>query len=663
MNILIPDIWLREYLKTKATPSQIKEYLSLCGPSVERIVNDVYDIEITSNRPDAMSVIGIAREAAAILPRFGIRATLIGDPYKEKTTLPRAKGSLKLTLKTDPALNPRWMSVIFENVTVKTSPVWLTKYLELAGIRSLNNVVDITNFLMRAYGQPAHVFDYDQISSHKMILRASKKGEILITLDGKKHKLPGDDIVIEDGTGKLVDLCGIMGGQNSSVTEKTKRVMLFLQTYDPSHIRKTSMSLGHRTEAASLFEKGLDPELVKPVFLKVVEMMTEHTGGYVASNVTDIYPRPYKARTVTVTLAKVRSYIGKISSKDIKQTLQALGFGASFTNGAVAVTVPSFRRDVEIDVDVIEEIARIYGYHNIPSTLPEGEPPVVLPDPHLSWEEEVKVRLRDWGFTELITYSMISEDLIRRYDQDMRHVYKIANPLSEEWVYMRPHLILSMLEPMRQNLAHDPNLKVFELANVYKYRPNELPDEVPTLIVAWAGEHYYEAKGLAESILRLFGLHPEEVFLAPSDQPTSWYTNVHLTIGPYGSVGIMHTDKLALAGITTPITRVYLDFAKLMADAKPIKQFIPIPKYPPIIEDLSFIVPDRFAVGPLMTALKFAHRLVADVTLLDVHKNARTLHITYQDPKKNLTDEEIVPVRNKLIELAVKKFGLTLKSL
>ncbi len=666
MNILIPDIWLRTYLKTKATPLEIKEYLSLCGPSIERIYGEgnecVYDIEITGNRPDAMSVMGVAREAATILPRFGIPATLTGDPYREKVVFPQAKNDLKLTLKTDAELNPRWMSLIFDGVTVKTSPTWLTKYLELAGMRSLNNVVDITNFLMRAYGQPAHVFDYDAIEGHKMTLRASKKGEKLQTLDGKTHRLPGDDIVIEDKNGKLIDLCGIMGGENSSVTEHTKRVILFLQTYSPTHIRKTSMALGHRTEAAALFEKGLDTELVKPVFHKGMELMIELTGGKPASALIDLYPKPYKAVTVSVQLSKIHSYIGHISLKEIKETLAALGFRVQSTNKAITVVVPSFRRDVTIDVDVIEEIARVYGYQNIPSRLPEHAPPTTLPDPILSWEESVKVRLRDWGYTELITYSMVSKELMVAFGSDLEKTYKIANPLSSEWEYMRPDLFMSMVPVLRENLKLTKSLRVFELSMVYRFRPNDLPEEIPTLTVVWSGNRFLEAKGLAETIFSLFGIPFPLDLTNEAGQPLDWYSHHRLSLSEYGSLGTLDYRMLQQNGITTPLTRLVLDFGKLVARANARNTYTPVPKYPPIMEDLSFIVPDEFYVGPLMAALRAAHPLVFDVTLLDVHENTRTFHITYQDEKRNLTNADIAPVRTKLISLAESKFGLSLKS-
>lgn len=632
MNILIPDSWLREYLETKATPKQIKEYLSLCGPSVERIREEggdvVYEIEITTNRPDAMSLFGVAREAAAILPRFGIAAKLKNDPYL-KTKKVKPFEAKSLTVKTDPVLNPRWTSVVIENVTVKASPSWLKKKLEATGIRSLNNVIDVTNFLMRAFGQPAHAFDFDAIAdkpSHAtMILRDSKKGEKLVTLDGKSHILPGDDIVIEDGKGRLIDLCGVMGAKNSAIKETTKTVVLFLQTYDPAHIRRTMMNLSHRTEAGSLFEKGTDPELVMPAFAKGVALMSELTGGRLASKLHDIYPKPYKPYTVSLSRTKADAYIGRhLTDKEIVDILTPLGFQTKAAKEEISVTVPSFRRDVTIDVDIVEELARIYGYHSITATLPDTPPPVVMPDPMLTWEDEIKIRLRDWGFTELYTYSMISEELMDAHGLDKTKAYKITNPLSSEWVYMRPSLLPSVLAAIEQNKNIKPDLKLFELSMIYEYRPGDLPNEKPTLLVAWTGEHYLEAKGLAEAL---------------------------------GS-----SDSDASITLRKDVTLLEIDFSKLVALTQPTKQYIPIPKYPPSYEDLAFILPPKTPVGPILAAFKNAHPLVSDVTILDQYETTTTFHITYLSPEKNLTTEDLRPVREKLIAIAKENFNAILKN-
>lgn len=672
MNILVPDSWLHEYLHTKATPEQIKEYLSLCGPSVERTHTAggeiIYNIEVTSNRPDSMSVVGIAREAAAILPRFGIAAKLAGDPYAEKVRPFQARNPKKsLRVKTDPELNPRWTSIVIENVTVKPSPDWLKKKLESTGIRSINNVIDITNYLMRAYGQPAHAFDFDAISGGKptatMTLRASKKGERITTLDGKSHKLPGNDIVIEDAKGRLIDLCGIMGAQNSSITQTTKTVILFLQTYSPTHIRKTSMSLAHRTEAAALFEKETDSELVMPVFLEGVRLVGELTGGRAASKIYDIYPNPYKAQTASVARVKVDAYLGvHLPDKDIISILTSLGFPTKVSSKDIRVSVPSFRRDVAIDVDIIEELARIYGYHNIQTKLPDTEPPVVTPDPVLGWEEEIKTRLRDWGYTELYTYSMISEELMDIFGLDKQKAYKIANPLSSEWVYMRPHLFPSVLACAKENLNIRSDFKAFELSMAYQYRPNDLPQEVPTLVVLWTGHKFLEAKGLAKALFHLFGMDIPEQTHNDIRQPLRWYGATKLALGEFGSVGEVNTELLTNMGIHTPITRLFLDFGKLVAAAHPTKTYQPIPKYPASFEDIAFVLPDKTPIGPVMETVKATDPLIADVTLLDSHGDTRTLHVTYLSTAKNLTSDDIRPVREKIIDAVTKRFGGTLKT-
>lgn len=673
MNILIPDSWLREHLRTKATPKELKDYLSLSGPSVERINKEgketIYDIEVTGNRPDSMSVVGIAREASVILPRFGLKTALIDDPYtmnaKKESELYKKEGSKKISITTDPALNPRFTAIVLEEVTIKPSPTKMKKRLEMVGVRAINNVVDITNYIMHWYGQPVHAFDFDQI--HKtndtvtMIVRASKKGEKLVTLDGKTHMLPGDDIVIEDGSGKLIDLCGIMGGENSSISENTKTVILFMQTYDAMHIRKTSMRLAHRTEAAGLFEKTLDPELVLPAMLQGITLMTENTGGKVASKLYDVYPQPYKPYTVNATRAKVDTYLGThVPDKELAQTLTPLGFVPTITDETISVKVPSYRRDVTIDVDVIEEIARIYGYQNIKKALPSTEPPIVIPDPNLTHEHDIKIRLRGWGFTETYTYSMISEEQMNLFDLPKAKTYTIANPLSTEWVYMRPTLLPSMLAAVEQNLHFRDSVSLFELSMTYRWREGELPHERPTLIVVRAGEQFTEIKGVAEAVFTVMGIpFPKET--KPSDSPY-YKEGASLTLGSYGSIGLIKPTLLDALTIKKAVTVLELDFEKLAADAHPTNTYIPIAKYPPIIEDISFVVPDAFHVGPLLDTLTHAHKLVQSVVLLDIYEDKRTVRVAYSDPERTLTNEIIAPVREKLINVAQEKFGLTVQT-
>src|SRR3972149_7355431 len=346
MNISIPHSWLKEFLITEAGPQKIAECLSLCGPSVERVERVdrdwIYDIEVTTNRVDMMSVLGIAREAAAILPRFGIKAKL-HRPTRSLLEVDQS-GSFPLEVKVDPKLCPRFTAVVINNVTVKASPKKIQDYLEKSKVRSLNNVVDISNYLMRLYGQPVHTFDFDKIKD-KMILRLSKPGEMITTLDGKTFTLPGGDIVIEDGGKRLIDLCGIMGGQNSAVDANTKNVLLFVQSYSPKHIRTTSMTLGQRSEAAQIFEKQPDPEQVLPVLLKGIQLFKQLSGGKPESKIIDLYPHPLRQKTVSAPLQLIKDRLGvEISQSEVDKILKSLGFA----NGRV----PSWRAsDITIPED------------------------------------------------------------------------------------------------------------------------------------------------------------------------------------------------------------------------------------------------------------------------------------------------------------------------
>ncbi|OGG10289.1 hypothetical protein A2699_00145 [Candidatus Gottesmanbacteria bacterium RIFCSPHIGHO2_01_FULL_43_15] len=706
MNILIPDSWLREFLETAATPKQIKEYLSLCGPSIERI-NEVsgetiYDVEVTTNRPDSMSVFGVAREAAAILPRFEIAAKLANDPYHKSLDARRytLDASLKLNIQTDPILNPRWVSVVIDNVTVKPSPDWLQKKIELTGIRSLNNIVDITNYFLRAYGQPVHAFDFAEIKPNAegiptMILRASQKGEKLTTLDGKTHSLPGGDIVIEDGAGRLIDLCGIRGAENSSIKSITKTIVLFMQTYDPVRIRKTSMALALRTEAATLFEKGLDEELVLPTMLDGMEMVKKLAGGEAASQIYDIYPKPYAPYQVSVDRKKVDAYIGKkLSNQEIKEILTPLGLEVAFNKAVIpaqagirnkkadphfreddnmVVTVPSFRRDIKIDVDIIEEIARLYGYHNVTPTLPDTPPPFSEPNKSLQWEEDIKIRLRDWGFTETYTYSMISEELMDIFGLDKSKAFKISNPLSSEWVYMRPSLWPSILNCVKQNLNLHPCFKIFELSMRYVFNPDDLPYENPTILICWTGERFLEAKGVAESILDLFGISTNDVILNSFQDPRkipdqvrndvlkNWYDDRHLSFGDFGSLGLVNSQLLTKLEIKTPITVLELEFAQLVKSAQTTKKYQPIPKYPPVIEDMTFVLPAKTPLGEIIAAIKNQSPLVYEVQLITEYQDTATFRIHYLNPDKQITDSEVIALRTQLKEMVDKTFNAKLR--
>jgi len=416
MDIIISDNWLRDFLKTTASPKKIAQSLSLSGPSVEKIEkksNDfLYHIEITTNRVDTASVYGIAREAAAILPRFNIKAKFA--PLRTKSKQSFSRKVKYLNVKIDSKLCSRFAAILIKNVKIKPSPDYIKKRLMATGERPINNIVDISNYIMHEIGQPVHTFDYDKIRGAKMILRASKKGEKLTTLDGKTHKLPGGDIVIEDGNGRLIDLAGIMGGQNSAVDTNTKNVLLFVQTYNPANIRKTYMNLAQRTEAAVLFEKGLDTELVSLGIKRGIDLFAKLADGKPEKKILDVYPKPYKAKKVVTTLAFFEEKLGvELSKSKISKYLKSLGFETTWKGNKLEALIPSFRaRDMFLAEDLLEEVARLYGYHNLPSSLMAGAIPDPLPDAPFNFEDNIKNLLSGWGGIEAYTLSMVPESAV-----------------------------------------------------------------------------------------------------------------------------------------------------------------------------------------------------------------------------------------------------------
>src|SRR4030042_5024018 len=507
MNILIPDSWLKEYLPTKATPKQIGDYLSLCSQSVEKVtkVDDdwLYEIEITTNRPDCLSVYGLARELAVILPRFGLPAKLKSLNISQllKNT---GKKSLPLEIKIkDSSLCPRFTAIIFDKVVIKPSPKIVQSRLEKSGIRAINNVVDISNYLMLELGQPMHTFDYDKIKGAKMILRESAGGEKITTLDDQIRPLPDGTIIIEDGEGRIIDLCGIMGGKNSEVDGKTKRVLLFVQTYDPVRIRQACQKLAFRTDAASRFEKGVNPEGVLIAMGKAIEMFEKNAEAEIASQLIDIYPHPPKEKRVKLDIDLVNKIMGiEIRQKEIINILESLGFIIKTEEPSlITVMVPHWRDDdIAIPEDLIEEIARIYGYHRLPTNLPSL---AMIPQSKIDlpkWETRIKSALKFWGFTETVNYSMISELILKNVEVKPEDCLRIANPLSDEWVFLRPSLVPSLLQVASLNKKE--TLKIFELANVYlSQSENQLPEENLMLTGLVSAESFTKVKGVVESLL------------------------------------------------------------------------------------------------------------------------------------------------------------------
>ena len=650
MNILIPHSWLSEFLKTEARPEKIGECLSLCGPTVERIEKTkddvIYDIEVTTNRVDLMSVYGIAREASVILPEFGYKAKL--KPYLKGQAFESSK-KLEIKIRSNIKLCKRILAVKLEGVNLGQSPSWLSERLIKVGQRPLNNAIDITNYVMWEIGHPIHVFDFDRLSNKNILVREAKKGESLITLDGVKYTLNGGEVVFDDGKGEIIDLPGIMGTANSVVTPNTKNVLLWIESIDPTRIRRASMGLDIRTQAAILNEKQVDPELGMPAILRAVELFEKIAKAKTASKLVDIYPSPYIPQKIKTTKTFIDERLGiNIDKNQIKSILSNLEFRASWSRNNLEVEVPSFRaQDVAIPEDIIEEVARIYGYHKFPSMLMQGALPEKLHDSPFDFENKVKNILKGWGGVEVYTFSMVPKESVEK------GALKLTNPLGKDSEYLRTSLMPSLIEAATQNSGEKEPFHIFEVANVYLPKPGSLPMEKMMLAGIFSQYNFRGAKGIVESLLQDnkidYSFEPlDSTFFAPGRRVEIRSGKLYL-----GQFGILDGEDF-----------IYYEFdcealRKVSATTIPYKT---LPKYPPQIEDITLVLPQRTKVGDVLISIKSVSYLINEAELIDIFKDAYTFRIWYQNPKKTLSDAEVEEIRKKILGEVKKKFGAIIKS-
>lgn len=623
MNILIPHSWLKDYIETDLSPKEIAKELSLHAFSVEKIIetedNDsIYEIEVTPNRGDALSVIGIAREINAILKQQGKniqwKESLISVPKITKTS-----DILDVKIENS-SLVPRFSAIVLDNIEIKDSPEFIKKRLEKIGIRAINNVVDITNYFMFDKGQPMHSFDYDKIKNHLMIVRESKKGEKITTLDSIERTLPEGVLVVEDGEQRLIDLCGIMGAQNSETDENTKKVLLFVQGYDPVKIRKASMSLGHRTDAALRVEKGIDYGGIIPSLWEAVNMISQYAGGKVSSNLIDIVNTDFPIKTVPVDYKKINKIAGvEIDNKFIDNALENLGFVIKDSSAQI----PSWRyNDIDIAEDLAEEVIRLYGYSNIPDQLPTGEIPNITFNQTFYWENFAKTYLKYQGFFECYTNSSTTKK------NTPENSVRINNPLSEELEYMRQSLIPQLVDVMDKNQGYSETIKIFELASIYISNNNDLPLQPQKLGMVVKNVDYLVFKGIIEKL-----------FL---------------------EMGISQIPELKIEKNKNYLAAEF-DFDQMVSQSTKTKTYTPITSFNSIKEDLTFIVSSNVTYSQIEKEILSSDSRISKLVFKDIYKNYLTLSIEYLDREKQISSEETQIIRENIFKNLESKLDIKLK--
>lgn len=649
MNILIPHTWLLEYLETDATPEEIQKYLSLCGPSIERIYEregePVYDIEVTTNRVDSMSVKGIAREAAVILKQFGKEGELReGKKRKKEKSVEAETGMLPLpTIIDDHKLSKRILCVVIRDVERTPTPGWMAKRLQQVEMNVHDAVIDITNYITHELGHPCHAFDYDRIMElgGMIIVKEAEKGKKFVTLDGKEYTTVGGEIVYENDKGEIIDLPAIMGNLNTSINKSTKNVLFWLENLDAKKVRFASMTHAIRTTAAQLSEKNVDPELGTAVFEKGIELFQNLTHGKIASEKYDHYYEKPKPVTVNVPLQRITEYLGvELKIATIGQILEDLGCEIRLKKAVLSVTPPSYRPDIQIPADVIEEIARIYGYHNLPSVLMPTAIPLNKPT-HTNFmiENRIKRFLADIGWQELFTYSMVSAEIAAKSGFSVDENLKIQNPLTDDRVYIRRSLLPSLEEIITQN-NDNRTLSVFEVANTYDPVAGNLPNEVLHLSLV-STKKYREVKGDLEALFSRLFIKNYSINLLNTISPI-FQQHAEIMVGKkvIGKIGVLPNGHVAIDVVVPELIEV----------VKTHPKYQPISRTSEIIEDLTFTLPMQTLVGPVITDLLAVSALISSVQLKDVYGQNVTFRFIYNDPKRNISVEEIEPIRKDVVE-------------
>lgn len=644
------------------------------GDDINTVIgNDdtIVDFEITNNRPDCYSIIGLAREAAAAFNR--------PMRHHEPVVKGGAAGSLTDLLDVEvPAddLCSRYTARMVRNVKIAPSPKWLRQRLHANGVRPINNIVDITNYVMLEYGQPMHAFDYRYVSSGKIVVRRSEEGETLTTLDGNIRALTPGMLVIADGE-KPIGLAGIMGGENSEIVADTVDVVFESANFNGTSIRQTALALGMRTEASGKFEKNIDPLLTVPAVNRACELVELLGAGEVMDGMIDVLNTIPAPRTLPLEPARINALLGTdISEADMVEYLRRLEIPVE--DGTILV--PSFRPDLVQTADIAEEVARLYGYNEIPTTAFRSATAEGGYTGTMVLENKTGALCRSLGYSEILTYSFVSPsyfDMIRLpADSPLRKAMRIQNPLGEDASIMRTIALPSMLSILaRNNAYHNSAVKLYELAKVYLPKDGQtLPDEPKHLLLGTygEGEDFFSLKGEIEAILKGMNVRPT-AYTAVKDNP-SYHPGrcARITVDgtDVGVFGQVHPLVAKNYGIEADIYAAELNFTALSALIAPASTYVPLPKYPAVSRDIAVICDEALTVAELSACIsKAGGKLLREVRLFDIYrgkgieegKKSTAFSLTLRADDRTLTDADSDGVIAAVLNALETKLGAKLR--
>lgn len=644
----------------------IKEYLGLNKA--------ILDFEITSNRPDCLSMVGMARETAATLRT---NYTMPNFNYEVKCST-NINDELKVEVKDK--LCRRYMARGVKNVKVEPSPSWMQERLLEAGVRPINNIVDITNFVMLEIGQPMHAFDARQVESKTIVIEKANDGEKFTTLDEIERELDSSILMIKDGS-KSVAVAGIMGGLNSEIQDDTTEVIFESANFEGTNIRVSSKKLNLRSESSSRFDKDIDPNLAKLAIDRACALICELNCGEVMEGTIDIYNDVKEEGSITVNSTWINKFLGtEISKEEMKEALDSLDLITEIKNEDLIISIPTFRIDIAIKEDIAEEIARIYGYDKIPTTIfkvsTEREPKYKN---ELLTDKVIEIMVAS-GVNQSISYSFVSPKVFDKVnipvDSELRNVVKIKNPLGEDYSVMRTTTLPSIMESLGRNYSRNNDyVRLFEIGRIYLPNENEkqLPTEKNVLTIGIYGDcDYLDLKGIVENIIDGLGISKAK-YVRESENPsyhpgkTAALMVRNKKVGVFGEV---HPDVTENYGINVNCYVAELDLDSLFEASTTVKAYKPLPKFPAVTRDIALLCDDSILVAEIEeTIRKAGGNLVEKVQLFDIYKGAQipegkksiAYAIAYRDEKKTLEDKDISKVHDKILKALEHKLGAVLR--
>ncbi len=670
----------------------LPENLPLGQPVFQALgLKDVrYEIGLTPNRPDCLSVVGVAREIAAMVGR---------EMHLPVNNLPEDVAEIAdqaSVLVEDPDYCPRYAARLVRSVKIGPSPSWLVRRLEALGMRSINNVVDVTNYVMMELGHPLHAFDFNELREGRIIVKRAREGQSFTTLDSQSRDLKSSDLVICDAGGPVA-LAGIMGGENSEVQESTTDILLECAYFQPTAIRRTSKRLGIHTESSHRFERGADVNMVPRALDRAAALLHEIASGKVAKGRIDIYPKKIRQRRIQLSLRRTNDLLGlDLDLLEVQRLLRSIELDTKIVSErsgveSLAVAVPTFRPDLEREVDLIEDVARLNGYDRIATTMPAGRMVCHRTPVRRRTQRELRNAMAAAGFSEIINYSFNSPDVLDKIlldpKDERRRQVRLLNPLSEDQAVMRTTLVPSLLETVVKNLAYrSGDLRLFELRPTFHpLAGEELPEEKLRLCAALCGRRhplswsqsneqvdFYDIKGVVEEVCGHFGVSSmswdsagSEPYLHPGKSCAIISDGAAL-----GVLGEVHPTVLANFEIDRPVFLLDLNVDTLVSKRRDFDGFKPLSRFPDVYRDSALLVDENVPAQTILDVIEHGKaRDVEEVILFDIYRGANipegkksvAVRIRYRSAEKTLTDAEISKIHEKILASLKKQIGAEIR--